>query len=488
MNLKLKKVDIVFLLLAVSILIYIATKATISSFTHDESYSYLNYVHTDFLDIISFKDWYTNNHILNSLFMKYSEMLFGSSELALRLPNILLLVVYMTYCYLFFKRSAVPMIIGMFIILCSNNAMIDLFGLARGYGLSIGFMMMSIYHFTQYFESQKKRDIHLFHAGSLLAILSSFVLLEVYVSLLIIYNLISFIQCKFIRNQKYSLWKSNKVHLFPILCLIVILFEPVRRIMFNSDLDFGGKTGFYADTVASLINYTLHGIYLTSFQIDFFKILFVAIVLTTTGLIIVKIAKGDTVFWDRNKALIVLNFLIVFLSITIVLHHAILGADYPVARFSMFFLPLFVLQVGLLLSYIYEYSKTFISILTLSLACLSCLSFISKIDLHSCSEWEYDMYTKKMIQLMSEDHVKLSPNLKKVRIGNNWRFEPTINYYRQTKNMDWLLMADRKGIAPSDDYFYCFEYELKRFDRSKYTVLFEFDRIKTVLVKKIATP
>ena len=74
---------------------YVFTKANMASFTHDESFTYLNYPHQSFIDIISFNDWYTNNHILNSLFIKYSEQLFGNSELALRLPNLLLLLVYM---------------------------------------------------------------------------------------------------------------------------------------------------------------------------------------------------------------------------------------------------------------------------------------------------------------------------------------------------------------------------------------------------------
>jgi hypothetical protein len=483
MGFRIRKTDVFFILIAVSILVYIVIKATISSFTHDESFSYLHYAHTDFIDIIAFKDWYTNNHILNSVLMKYAEKLFGNSELALRLPNILLLLVYMIYCYRLFNKNNIAVAIGVFVILCANNAMVDLFGLARGYGLSIGFMMMSIYHFTKHLETQNRRDILLFHLAMLLAILSSFVLLEVYFSLLIIYNIISFIHFKVIIPQQYSFWQSNKVHLFPILVLAIILYEPVRRVMFNSDLNFGGKTGFYSDTVTSLINYALNATPITTLQADIFKILFTAIVLATTGLIVIKIAKSDIVFWNRNKSLIILNFLLILLSLTIILHRIILGADYPVARFSLFIFPLFILMVGFLLSYLHEYYKTVISIFTIGLATLSCVSFISKLDLNSCSEWEYDMYTKKMMQLIAEDHAKHSPGARNVRIGNNWLFQPTINFYRQTQKMDWLLIADRKGQTRNVDYVYCFEDEIKQLDLSNYTILCRFERIKTVLVR-----
>src|ERR1051326_42770 len=122
---------------------YIAIKASISSFTHDESFTYLHYPHDTFMNIISYKNFYTNNHILNSLLMKYSELLFGSSEFALRLPNLLLFIVYMIYSYLLFRKTNQFLSVAIFILLCANSSLIDLFGLARGYGLSFGFMLMS---------------------------------------------------------------------------------------------------------------------------------------------------------------------------------------------------------------------------------------------------------------------------------------------------------------------------------------------------------
>ncbi|MBL4755183.1 MAG: hypothetical protein JKY52_16510, partial [Flavobacteriales bacterium] len=134
------------------IFLYLLTKSSVSSFTHDESFTYLHFCHNSFMDIISYKNWYSNNHLLNSLFMKYSEQLFGSSEIALRLPNLLLLLVYMVYGHLLFRRTSQLLAVAVFVLLCTNILLIDLFGLARGYGMSCGFMLMSLYHFMQSFN------------------------------------------------------------------------------------------------------------------------------------------------------------------------------------------------------------------------------------------------------------------------------------------------------------------------------------------------
>ena len=82
-----------FLLISVLLVAFVSIKASIASFTHDESYSYLRFVGQSFFEIISYDTPYTNNHILNTLLMKCFDLLFGTSELALRAPNIFFLIV-----------------------------------------------------------------------------------------------------------------------------------------------------------------------------------------------------------------------------------------------------------------------------------------------------------------------------------------------------------------------------------------------------------
>ncbi len=240
------------------IFFYTGLKAQLASFTHDESFSYLNYCHESFIEIITFNNWYTNNHVLNSLFMKYSAQLFGTSEFALRLPNLLLLLVYMAYSFRLFRDKNPLLALAIFLLLCTNTLLIDLFGLARGYGMSCGFMLMSLYHFLKFGEQRQRKDLFIFHLAALLAILSNFTLLAYYAAALLTYNLSALLPTGLNKASKFNLLSVNKVHALPLMAVFVILYEPVRRLLTKTTLDFGGSNGFYEDTVSHLVYISFH--------------------------------------------------------------------------------------------------------------------------------------------------------------------------------------------------------------------------------------
>jgi len=484
MSLKLSKTDLLFLASGLLIFLYIVVKASISSFTTDESFSYLHYAHTSFLDIISFSDWYTNNHILNSLLMKYAEVLFGSSEISLRLPNLLLFAVYMVYAFLLFRNSDRLVALAVFILLCTNPGMVDLFGLARGYGLSYGFLLMSLYHFIRYFQTRKSKDMVLFHIASMLAVLSSFTMLISYAALMLIYFITDFINSRVILKKKYLFFESVKVHIIPLVLITIILYEPVRRVFMRSELNFGGKEGFYGNTVSDLIKNIFHGVEISPFWMIMAQIVITALVLAGSVIILRLFFKKDGPSFFQFIGLFITNLLVIFISLAIVFQHLILGTDYPIARFSLFLFPVFIVYFGFLLSYISQKNKNLVAVSGLCLALLSAGSFVYKADLRSCSEWRFDMETKNMMRMLSDEHAANEAETAEVRLGIHWLFEPTVNFYRETWQLEWLLPVDRRGFTAEDDYIYTFRDELLGFPNDKYEVVHEFETANTVLIKR----
>ncbi|HQI71209.1 MAG TPA: hypothetical protein PLT47_10690, partial [Bacteroidales bacterium] len=67
----------------------------------------------------------------------------------------------------------------------------------------------------------------------------------------------------------------------------------------------------------------------------------------------------------------------------------------------------------------------------------------------------------------------------------NWLFEPTVNFYRQTKNIYWLMPADRKGVSPDDDYCYLFKDDLNKLNTGSYRIIAEYSNINTVLIENL---
>jgi hypothetical protein len=472
--------------IGIVLFIYVFIKSYTTSFTHDESFSYLHYSNESFIEIISCSHCYTNNHLLNSLFMKYSEKLFGSSEIALRLPNLLLLIVYMIYSYLLFKNTNSFLTVAMFTLMCTNCVLIDLFGLARGYGMSCGFMLMSLYHFIRYFKYRKITDLSLFHTAALLACLSNFTLLIYYAAILVVYNIIEFLNNRFITDTKYRIFNSNKIHIIPLIIVIIELYEPVRKVIKHNILNFGGKTGFYPDTVKQLIYSTFHGIRISSLAVSAFQIIFTCLILFSLSIIVFMIIKKNKSFFEQYSGLIISCFLVILMSVIIILSHLITGADYPTGRFSIFLFPVFMVHFGFLVHYLMslkyrEVTLAFISVIAL----LSMINFWQKTDRYSYGEWAYDMDTKDMIQTLMTHRENRNPGAGNIKLGINWIFEPAINYYRVSRGIDWLLPVDRDGISKNDDYYYIFKYELTQLDSSKYEIIKEYKNINTLLIMNI---
>lgn len=469
----------------VSLFLYLFTKANVASFTHDECYSYLAYCQQSFLELLSFQDYFTNNHILNSIGMKYSEQLFGNSELALRLPNLLALVLYLSYSFLLFKKNKALFSLLLFVLLCTNPLFMDFFSLARGYGLSYGFMLMSLYHFIAFLKNYKTHDLVIFHGAALLASLSNFTLLTYYASLIGTYTIVVFIQQQFILQQKANLLKINLVHFLPLLCSVVILYEPVRRLLSCSSLDFGGKNGFYADTVTHFINNTFHGALLSPSLMLLFQGIFTMFILVSFGEIIrMTVYKRSAHFFEDHLELIVSNLIFIIIALIIIGQHLILGADYPIARFSLFLLPIFIIHFGFLCHYLMRIfpSKVILALLS-SLALVSLANFGRTANLYKAAEWAYDMETKYALQALMEYRKKHNDFSKNRQLGVHWIFAPSTNFYRKTQAIHRLHPIRREENIPSTyDYYYIRKKDLTAININ-YEVIKEYHHINTILVK-----
>ena len=85
-----------------------------------------------------------------------------------------------------------------------------------------------------------------------------------------------------------------------------------------------------------------------------------------------------------------------------------------------------------------------------------------------------------LLEGLNEDKIKKG---EKISLGIDWFFEPTINFYRQTKKLDWLIRMDRNGIDQDDMYFYILKENTNQIDTSKAQLIKEFTTSKTVLYK-----
>lgn len=469
-----------------ALLTYVVLKAQHTSFTHDESFTYLDYVHQSFMDIISYKTPYTNNHILNTVLMKYAEELWGSSELVLRLPNILACVIYLLYGSRILHRMSPAIMLPAFVCLFCHMQLCDFFSLARGYGLSFAFMLMSIYHLLRYFDKPESKQLIFFHAGALLSILGNFSLINVYLSALVAYNLICWYKTKLHSSTPpFRFLRENRIHLWALLVFVAVLYEPIRRISKQGMLNFGGKEGFLENTFGSLIS---GAFYETPSGLLLYTVLkvFMLLVVVMIGVLLAwQIFSKNRRFFGQHVALCTVWLILIGIVVLSYLQHVIIRNDFYGGRFALFIYPLFMLNLLFLADYLHRMRlRPVASVFVYGLAAMLVLNFSLNMNLRFYRDWKYDAGTKEAMTALAEDHAKTLPAKENVSLGINWIFEPSTNFYRYTRNLSWLKKTHRKGAKASDNYYYLFQSDTNAWLAKGKPVLFSMACANTFLAKR----
>jgi len=478
-----KLVSLVILIISLFLIAFVGYKAFNISFTHDESYTYLHYVHQSFIDIISYKNPFTNNHILNSALMKYSELTFGSSEFSLRLPNVLSLIIYLAFTFLLLRKLNILLVLPVFILMTFNPYLLDFFALARGYGLSIGLMIMSMYFLIRHFGSKQNKDLILFNAAALLSVFANFTLLNYYLAGLITFNILRLIEFRIINRdtaESYKFFKLNKVNIIFIFISAIVLYEPLRRLLKSEMLNFGGKNGFIADTLFSIVSSAFYESTATLWIREVLAYFFVFLVFLILIIVIVQLVKRNEKFFNQNYQLVIVNSILVIISVETIFQHYLFGNDYFVGRFALFLFPLIVLNFGFLMHFILsKKSRVVISLLSILIVTIMTYHLLSGINTKYTLDWKYDEGTKGMIEHLSTVANNSSPTNEKVQLGINWLFEPSVNFCRAIWNLHWLKPVNREGLKENDDYYYIFKHE----KQPQQEVIFSSGPGNTVLVK-----
>jgi len=226
-----------------------AVRAARAPLTYDEANTYLSFISSNILAIFNFNT--ANNHFLNSLLAKISSAVAGSSEFVLRLPNLLAFAAYLLFAFLILDRFVKTKIIVLcgYLLLSLNPFVLDYFSLCRGYGLSLGFLMASLFFFFSFLDKElgHKPDAYRRLQFSLtalsLGILANFSLLNVYLGLIVFaFGFFVVVNGKDkhgpslagpVQNQP-----KNKKFLWPVLVLAAIVFN---LLVISQDFSFADK-------------------------------------------------------------------------------------------------------------------------------------------------------------------------------------------------------------------------------------------------------
>lgn len=422
--------------------------------THDEARTYLTYVSSTFKNITICNPVTANNHIFNSLLTKCFVIIFKSnSPFILRLGNLLAQVVYIIYTYYLLKKifEKQAWIICAFLILNLNPYIFDYWGVCRGYGLSIAFMMAGIYHLLCYL--QQKTTIHLYisFAFGILYVYSNMAFLNVYfgfVGAITIYDVLHLksIEKKYIIKQVAGILISTVI-------LYILLIQPVLDLLEMKQFYFGGEQGFLKDTVYTLVK--------ENFFIDS-NIPWVIII--TYAIVVITIVAGG--YWgsqikrdkENNKMQtgLLLWILMMVPALSTILQHWVFGSKYLIERTAIFFIPLFLVQLVYFLQIVYSKPPKVGWVIMLVLTCGSLINFVIRFNISYARDWRYDQFNLVVIEkIMAQREDKNSS----LTIRPYWIFVPSMKYYAATYYNKLQVPVDLNDGEPptadtSFDYYY----------------------------------
>lgn len=309
-----------YLLIFLLLWLYLIIRGITVFYIHDEivtKWAYMidwNYLpYTGFLD--------ANNHFVNSFFGGLFYRIFNTdAPIIYRLGN--LLAFPLAFWSLFglkkYFRNQLNFLALLTAIFCSAF-IIEYFSMARGYGLSIAFLLSCIHQAIHFFDGKKYTNLLLSILSAILAVYSNMSLLPL--ALIVLFSL-----------GLYMLYYKNyKAILFPVIALIPLIYaaQYAFHLKENGRLYYGGNDGFFLDTVKSLTEY-LWNLYHPALN-AMLVIASVFILLT----VIINIRKDKKYF----SALNFVGLFFILSIVNIIVQHYILDVLWPLDR-AVIYLPI----------------------------------------------------------------------------------------------------------------------------------------------------
>lgn len=410
--------------------IYVALRTFLISFSIDEGMSYR------FVVGIWEDKHHSNNHFLNTQLMKLCSAIFGNEPWSLRLPNLLVFPLYLWMVWKLIKdaSSAFSMAFGM-VVMLGLPFLLEMFAVARGYGLSLGFTLLGMAYFilaatreSTDAEYQKKM------------VLSSVLLgLGVAANLSVINVIIATVGLLLL-HQFIRVWQNKgTVNMIGFAASLVINLtslglgvNALLRLKENNDLTFGSLT--YEELARkSVWSY----IYIHPVAMWVRYILLVSLILVVILGVYTAVRKSKIFTRISITVAIILVSMVGW-----VFEFEVMEANLPLGRTGVIYLPLLGYLMYLLVDYWISHSNRWIRITKVA-ASLVMAAYLynawGAINVKEIRPWpgfaHFDHYTDVIADLSKD---RENP----VVVEKYYTFRSTLNYYILEKGINAQVDED----------------------------------------------
>jgi len=317
---------------------YLVLRAVYTPILHDEVATFFYYIQTG-VYLPPNAHWDANNHLLNSFLGHLSFKLFGHEPWALRLPNVALYPLYILYSWKTASTIRTTMLRwGVFLALICATYIFEYFALARGYGMSMAFLVMGIYLFINGLRNNNISGIYFSILALAFGVAANLTLIYIY--LMMVFGTLLYLL--FLRNINPV---KRALSVFGYLLYSSVLILPLLYFSFElksrGALYYGGKSSFIDYTLKPLLKLLIGSdnqfAYL-SVIIIFFAASTITIILFISGL------KKRT--FDVN---LVYPIILTGSVLAIFSARYILDLNFPEDRTAMYLYPISIIAVSMLI-------------------------------------------------------------------------------------------------------------------------------------------
>jgi hypothetical protein len=466
---------------------YIVFRAFSLDITYDEAWSIDIYIPLEYAELWNYDYPNANNHLLNSLLIKYFFSYGNESDFIARLPNVLAGIMYVFFAYKIAQEFFVQHKLFLFVLLLFNPFLLDFFSLARGYGLSLAFLLGACFFLLKYAKSAKMIFAFMALACAGLSVMSSFTMIYIFAAVLFLVFWIAFF-------SKLN-WKNWALLSIGAAIIVKKLYDyvhiPFEKLMESNSLWYGGVDGFYSDTLVSLTTAIMGGHEAGQHVLVILNVL----ILLLVAVIVLRFFAEKMSDWNWKSPTIILVALLLIPIAESMFNHYVLGTKFLLDRTALFLYPLAILLLVQLanVSRPSIYSKCS-SVLTAVATGFVVINFILCFNLKSTITWFQDAHTRDVLSELNEKGEKEN---RKVAFDASWPFRATVLYYLDDKRNAYpnveFVEAEPEYLDSSKAEYYMFlgislynvGYRLENeivpnFKRD--TVLY-FEREKIVLLK-----
>jgi hypothetical protein len=425
---------------------------------HDEAATFFYYIQTgDFLPYTSHVD--ANNHILNSALSYGCFKIFGDSTFAIRLPNIIafLILAYGVFGLSTFLKNGISKIILVGFMFSFH--FLTFFSPSRGYGLSMAFFSISLFHFINYFVSNKAKYFYIFMIFFQLAIAANLIMVIVMLPFLLFILI-----CQIYRRQ---------INFKNILAHVLnggLLFYWVKFSFFlqnNNALYYGGgNLGYYKTTYLSLIE-LLFGEKNLSIAY-FFSAVLCGMIIYFLIKFIRETQKLKFIFLDKGFVLSVLLSSLIIGFYT--LKHFV-GINFPEDRTGLFLFILFAIALALFVDDILGFLPNILSkYIAIVLFIFFTTHFLYSLNFKKHSLRNYETIPEEFYTYLLKEQNK---SVQKITISAQRVRELFFDYMNYTHASPLNLADDSEHLAFHGDYAIALKNETKDFKKYYDVVLTE---------------